>query len=295
MSIASSTINAEFLSYFSEIYGERWPKLLASLMADEVQVARVNQFADGASLVLKLPGVVAQTLAWTGHHELSRDAEGLFHFYVMDPASILCARALAVQSGDRVLDMCAAPGGKTLILAESLGAQGELIANEFSPARRARLTKVIQQYIPRDIRNQVWVTSKDGGLFAKSSPEQFERILVDAPCSGERHLLRSPNDMKEWSEKRSQKLAQRQYALMTAALCAAKAGARIVYSTCSIAPQENDGVIARLLEKSEKKGPKFKVVYPESEIAPEKTIYGSQYFPDQFGFGPIYFAVIEKA
>lgn len=228
----------------------------------------------------------------TNAQEIPRDPEGLLQYYVMDPASFFAARALGVRDGDQVLDMCAAPGGKSLILAEALKTSGELTANEMSEARRERLKKVIQQYIPRNVRDRVWVTGKDGGKFALTHQEKFDRILVDAPCSGERHLFEAPKELQEWKESRSEKLAQRQYALMTAALLACRPGGRIVYSTCSVSNLENDQVIQRLLKKKEGQ---FKVLETELPMAgSEKTEYGIQMWPDVCEAGPIYYSVLEK-
>lgn len=277
-----------FSTYFSEIYSDRWQALLVSLKEPEIQTARKNQFAEIDAVSLLPFENLGGCYRWD-RRELSRDKNNLLDFYVMDPASVYCARALQVQDGDKVLDMCAAPGGKSLILAESLKTSGELLANEISAGRRDRLKKVIQHYISRDVRNRVWVTGKDAGLFAKSHPGHFDRILVDAPCSGERHLLQSPKDLNEWSVARSEKLAQRQYALLTAALMAVKQGGRIVYSTCSISPLENDDVIERL---SSKKSGQFEVVKYES--VGEATRFGNQFLPDRLGYGPIYFSVLQK-
>jgi 5-methylcytosine rRNA methyltransferase NSUN4 len=278
------------LAHFSSVYADRWSLLWQALNQPEQQVARKNKFTNEI-LESLAPSSISGCFQWDGR-ELQRDDSGLLHFYVMDPASVLCARALQVEDGNLVLDMCAAPGGKTLILTEALKTSGEIFANEISAGRRERLKKVIQQYVPRDIRERVWVTAKEGGLYAKSHKDHFDRVLVDAPCSGERHLLQSPKDLQDWTLKRSEKLAQRQYALMTAALLVTKPGGRIVFSTCSISPLENDGVIDRLLQK---KSEMFKVVEFSGELLGEKTKYGQQYFPDQFGFGPIYFSVLEKA
>ncbi len=279
---------AAFSEHFSEVYSDRWQGLLDSLKAQEVQTARRNKFATIPSISLQPFDGLDNCYQWS-RGELGRDPQGLLDFYIMDPASVICARALNVQPGDKVLDMCAAPGGKSLILAESLMDSGELLANEISAGRRERLKKVIQQYISRVVRDRVWVTGKEAGLFAKSHPEYFDRILVDAPCSGERHLLQSPKDLEEWSVTRSQKLAQRQYALLTAALIAVKSGGQIVYSTCSISPIENDDVIERLLAK---KSGQFEVVKVVS--SGEATQFGNQFLPDRVGYGPIYFSVLQK-
>lgn len=265
-----------------------------SLRGTEKQVARWNQFVKEEPS-FPPSSELSGCYEWQGG-ELPRSQSQLLSCYVMDPASVIVARALDVQPGDKVLDMCAAPGGKTLILAEALLASGavvggELTANELSAGRRDRLKKVIQQYIPREARDQVWVTGKDGGLFAVHAKTRFDRVLLDAPCSGERHLLQNTTELNQWTENRSKKLAQRQYALLTAALEAVKPGGRIVYSTCSISPLENDGVVERVIDK--KKG-RLKLLEPTLEIKAEKTQCGFQYFPDQFGFGPLYFAVLER-
>lgn len=272
----SDAVPAAFQDFFALVYGARWPDLLNHLQQSESQIPRRNLFSTG-----DIPYVSGQ--------DLQRGAEGLLHYYIMDAASIQVAQALEVQDGDSVLDMCAAPGGKTLILIEALKNSGELIANEISEARRDRLTKVIQQYVPRSIRDRVRVSGKDGGKFALTHKQTFDRILVDAPCTGERHLLQNKKELSLWSESRSKKLAQRQYALLTAALLSAKPGARIVYSTCSISPYENDQVIDKLLQKKEG----FSVVeYQPLLPGAEMTKHGWLWLPDKSGFGPIFMSVV---
>ncbi len=273
----------EFQKFYGEMWGERWPTLLQAIQNPERQVARRNLFIAGSGPLW---------LTDFDFKEIPRDSQGLLQYYILDLASIYAAQALEVQAGDVVLDMCAAPGGKTLILAEALAQTGELSANEMSESRRDRLKKVIQQYIPRSVRDRVWVTGKDGGKFALSHKEKFDRILVDAPCSGERHLLLNKSEMLEWKAARSEKLAQRQYALLTAALLAVRSGGRIVYSTCSISSWENDEVIARLLKK---KSGQFIVLETHSpHPQAEKTEYGWQFLPDRSEMGPIYFSVLQK-
>ncbi len=271
--------------FYADMHGERWPALREALLAPEKRIARWNQFSQKAPT--DSPFFYLQESG-----EIPRDEEGLLQYYVMDPASYYAARALEVQNGDTVLDMCAAPGGKSLILAESLKTEGELIANEMSEARRERLMKVIQQYIPRAVRERVRVKGKDGGKFALTHKEEFDRILVDAPCSGERHLFETAKEIKEWKPSRSEKLAQRQYALLTAALLAVKPGGRIVYSTCAISNLENDEVIRRLLKKKEGQ---FAVLSSEPEMqGAEKTEFGIQMWPDRSEAGPIYYSVLQK-
>jgi len=271
--------------FYSSMLGERWQRLYPALLAPEARVGRWNQFSK------EIPPQESFFTA-VPTSEIPRDAEGLLRYYVMDLASFYAAQALQVESGERVLDMCAAPGGKSLILAEALASSGELIANELSQNRRERLKKVIQQYIPRSVRDRVWVTGKDAGQFALTHKESFDRILLDAPCSGERHLFASPQDLQEWKPSRSDKLAQRQYALLTAALLACRPGGKIVYSTCSISTLENDDVIERLQKKKKNQ---FEIRESPSPMeGSEATKYGRQIWPDATGFGPIYYAVLQK-
>lgn len=286
-----------FYIYFEKIYGPRWADLAKALQEPEKQVARVNLFSAQAQE------------KWTGQEFLpglrafrkegltpSRMQDELLDIYIMDPASLYAARALQVRPGERVLDMCAAPGGKTLVLAEALWASGseggELIANDLSEDRRDRLKKVIQQYVPRARRDHLWVHGKDAVQYGLREPESFDRVLLDAPCSGERHILENAAAFKEWSPRRTEHLATRQYSLLSAALLAVRKGGRIAYSTCSISPAENDGVIRKLLKKK-----KDQVRLLETEALPseaEKTECGWQFLPDRCGYGPIYFSVLEK-
>jgi 16S rRNA C967 or C1407 C5-methylase (RsmB/RsmF family) len=151
--------------------------------------------------------------------------------YRMDQASIIAAQALGVQPGDQVLDMCAAPGGKALILAEFLGDSGSLIANEMSQARRLRLKEVLDSHVPVDVRARVHITSFDGNQFGLKKANSFDRVLLDAPCSSEQHLLDADPTQKEWKDSRTKQLAMRQYSLLCSALLALKPGGTVLYST----------------------------------------------------------------
>lgn len=280
------------------MFNQRWPLLKSALLAEDEpttqhKISRFNHFST------EVP--TDQDYVFHGISELQRDAQGLFKNYIMDIASYWAAKALDVQSGDVVLDMCAAPGGKTLILAEALSQAGELIANEVSAGRRERLIKVIQQYIPRENRERFFVTGRDGGKFALTHPKYFDRILVDAPCSGERHLLQSPSDLQGWTPNRSVQLAQRQYALLTSALMACKPGGRILYSTCALSELENDAVIEKLIKKKMEKFPfaisfdylQLPWVEQMEKIGYERTQHGVRIWPDKAqGAGPIYFALL---
>jgi 16S rRNA C967 or C1407 C5-methylase (RsmB/RsmF family) len=189
--------------------------------------------------------------------------------------------------------MCAAPGGKSLVLAEKLNGTGTLICNEYSLNRRQRLIQVMQQYVPREVREKhIWVKGLDGMAYGMRDKGIYDSILLDAPCSGERHLLENPAELKKWSRNRTQKLSQKQYGLLTSALLALSSKGYLLYSTCSISPLENDGVIDHLIKK---KSDTFNVVQIERphELA-EPTEHGWIFLPDRSGFGPLYFCLLQK-
>lgn len=221
--------------------------------------------------------------------------------YYIDSASRYPAAALDVRPGMNVLDMCAAPGGKTLLLAIACGPGGSLTANDRSAERRNRLIKVLDECLPPQLRSCVKVTGHDASLWGMHEKNTYDRILLDAPCSSERHVYLSPPHLASWSPARSRQLAQRQYAMLAAALDAAREGGRIVYSTCSVSPLENDLNIEKLLRKRKgmlalEQSLSADLLSPDNRCGvPEKTAYGFQILPDAAGgAGPIYFAVILK-
>lgn len=285
------TVPKDFEDHFSQVYGSRWPEILEALRSKEKQVLFAPFLAGEEHEIEWLP-----SCWWLGEGRedwpQSRSSEGLLKYYVLDPASVLVARALGVNPGDRVLDMCAAPGGKSLVLAQTIGQDGTLDLNEISAPRRNRLTKVVQQYIPRHLREGIFVKGKDGLRFGLVAKETYDRILIDAPCSGERHLLENNVELSRWKKKRVTSLAQKQYSLLASGLGALKPGGRLVYSTCALSPEENDGVIAKAIKK--KKG-LFEVCRLEAPSPwAEKTEFGWIHLPDKCEFGPLYFSVVEK-
>lgn len=315
-------IQQEFDNYYRGIFGERWEALRAALLQPERQVRRANTLAmanvvpadssiprtnvssmansSGHSNAEQSPH--SDCLSWlpqcvwhTPVEQIPRADSDLLLYYVMDPASVLVAENLGVKPGDRVLDMCAAPGGKSLVLAQVLFSKpadsSELILNELSADRRHRLIKIVQQYLPRQIREQVWVKGKDGVRFGLEMPDTFDAILLDAPCSGERHLMGNPKELADWRPQRTKGLAQKQYSLLSSAWLALRQGGRLMYSTCALSPLENDGVIEKLLKKKTDA-----VVLKQSLLGPkfEETQFGRVYAPDRSGFGPMYSCLLTK-
>ncbi len=284
--------NPLFEAYFLKHYQGRWKTLRQSLVTPEKQILRLNLFSNEVLTSGLTPCEFLQDCYWKPEDfSLQKNEAGLYNYYVMDPASAIVAQALDVKPDESVLDMCAAPGGKSLILAEQMRS-GQLISNEISESRRERLMRVLHEYIPKEQRLFITVKGLDANLYGLRNPESFDRVLADVPCSGERHLLENTKEFSMWTEKRTKNLAIRQYSLLSAAWLAVKPGGRIVYSTCAISPEENDAVVAKLVKKR-----KPKILRPtwlnDLEFV-EETEHGFRILPDHCGFGPMYFSVIEK-
>jgi 16S rRNA C967 or C1407 C5-methylase (RsmB/RsmF family) len=249
---------ALFEETYSQLYGSRWPALRQALLCERKPIA----FADGLT------------------------AE-----YHMDEASVLVADLLGVRSGDRVLDLCAAPGGKTLVLASRLQGTGMLTSNDRSSARRARLRQVIESHLPQTWQESVRVTAHDAAKWGLHEQQAYDKILLDAPCSSERHVLCDPSALRKWTPSRPKHLAIQQFAMLASALEAVKVGGYILYSTCAITPLENEQVIEKLL--SRRKG-RVELVPIEVPYGEQRQV-GSAILPDSSdGKGPLYCCLIRR-
>jgi len=167
--------------------------------------------------------------------------------YIQAASSMTAAHAMQVEEGMSVLDMCAAPGSKTTQLAAVLNNTGILIANDRSRKRLYRLREVLQ------LQNatQVEVLCGEGERLGKTHADCFDRVLVDVPCSGEgRFRLDKPRRLENWNVQEIRRLAKLQTQLLIAAIRCVKVGGRVVYSTCTFAPEENECVLEHVLTKN---------------------------------------------
>lgn len=158
----------------------------------------------------------------------------------MAPAEYLQARPK-----ERVLDLCAAPGGKSTQLAAAMEQQGVLFCNEIHPARARVLSENIERM---GIRNAV-VTNETPERLSQVLEGFFDRVLVDAPCSGEGMFRRNPDARDEWSEENVRFCGRRQDEILAFAARLLRPGGRLVYSTCTFAPWEDEGTVLRFLQK----------------------------------------------
>ena len=255
-----ATQNNNFENYYQSLYKERWPILKKSLLIQVMPAA----FSDG----LKKP-------------------------YMMDRASIIAAQALRLPKNGLILDACAAPGGKSLVIASCMGKKTVLVANELSAQRRQRLSLILDEHLDDEKRQRIKITGIDAARLGSMSKEQnkYDAILLDVPCSSERHVMQDEKAFSKWTSARPRFLSQRQWSLLSAAFLILKEGGSLVYSTCAITPEENDNVAERLFAKY-----KNRVLLDEPDFAEgEKTKYGRIILPDVCdGIGPMYVARFGK-
>mgnify|MGYP002601944506 CR=1 FL=1 len=179
-------------------------------------------------------------------------------FYSQEPSASSAAPLLGVRPGMRVLDLCAAPGGKSSQLAAALGGWGLLVSNEYVPARAEVLKSNLERM---GVANAV-VLNEDTARIAAALPEFFDRVLVDAPCSGEGMFRKEEAAVTDWTEDTNAICANRQSEILTSAAKMMRPGGRLVYSTCTFSPVENEGVISDFLWRN----PDFSV---ENRPAPD--------------------------
>ena len=165
-------------------------------------------------------------------------------FYSQEPSASSAAPLLGVQPGMRVLDMCAAPGGKSSQLAAALQGRGVLVSNEYVAARADILKSNLERM---GVPNAV-VLNETPARIAEALPEFFDRVLVDAPCSG-LGVIRKKPDIRYKDPKPLEDLPQVQQAILENAAGYVKPGGVLMYSTCTILPRENGEIVSAFLEK----------------------------------------------
>ena len=258
--------SALFDEYFQDHYHDQWPDLLQAMQQDRKHYLALTQ--DLSKEYHGISGVIS-----------SKDAKGS---YFIDPASIYPVLALDIQPGHCVYDACAAPGGKSLLILRLLRGEGHLFCSDASRDRMHRLIHNLEAFGVHK-NYQTWqhdaLKTSDVGL--------VDRVLLDAPCSSERHWIEK-HLLADWRIGRTKHLAIKQHALLCRVWEKLRVGGKLVYSTCSISPEENDKVIAKFLKKRDGMS-EFRIQFGE------KTQFGHIILPHQYqGAGPVYYAVLIK-
>lgn len=185
--------------------------------------------------------------------------------YVQEPGAMAPAECVDIEPDWKILDMCAAPGGKSTQLKNKLGENGILVSNEIISSRCRILTGNVERL---GLHNTV-TTCMDTGKLAKLFPDTFDMIMVDAPCSGEGMFRKEEIAIDEWSPENVKKCAERQTQILENAVTALKNGGYIVYATCTFSLEENEMMIDAFLENH----PGFEIV-PVNEKVRENTSDG---------------------
>ncbi|KAI0105259.1 S-adenosyl-L-methionine-dependent methyltransferase [Nemania sp. FL0031] len=359
---AEDSFNRTYAAQFSE---ERWQQsLYPALTAPTRYAALTNRFAE-ADLDKVFPPEQAakmQTIAFPGiaepgdpipaplkaYQQDASEAEatfpppqpdsstGLMTHWNLDAASLLAVSILDPKPGDKIFDICAAPGGKSVALSQLLRpdsysnasptlAGGCLHSNEVNVVRNKRLASNLRSYLPEALfkAGEVKVLKLDGTEpFSVQTlplgPGGYDKVLLDAPCSSERHVIhahvkakqggRVADEMASWRSGHSKKMAKVQVALLMTALKAVRVGGRVLYATCSLSNDENDGVIEKgmeLVQKERKKlGIKWDFAVRSGDLGAqglegwaEPTKHGWLVLPDHPSggkWGPLFFSLLEK-
>ena len=278
----------DFLDRMEQMLGEEYLAFLESYEKERYQSLRINTLKTDRQQFLEQAPFSLTPVPWAenGFYYEKEDTPGKhpYHeagvYYIQEPSAMapveylmqpLLAEEETGMAGERILDLCAAPGGKSTQIAAAMQGQGMLICNEIHPAR----AKILSENVERmGIRNAM-VTNETPQRLAENFTEYFTRILVDAPCSGEGMFRKNEEACGEWSLENVQICADRQDEILDCAASMLAPGGRIVYSTCTFAPAENEGSMARFLSR-----------HPEFFIEEAKRIDGmSGGVPEWVTFG----------
>lgn len=248
----------EFENKMKAFLGNEWDDFLYSYDNNRFQALRFNtlkvQSPEERMRILKVLGISSdKRVSWANEayyfDENVRPGKHPYHemglYYIQEPSAMSAAALLAPKPGMRVLDLCAAPGGKSTQLATYLGDSGLLVSNEINTQR----SRILSQNIERmGIKNAI-VTNEDSFVLASHFPGFFNAIQVDAPCSGEGMFRKLPEAIEQWSVENVAICAARQKEILDNAAVMLKPGGTIVYSTCTFSKEENEDVIEYFLEK----------------------------------------------
>lgn len=243
---------AEFIERMKERLGNAFPAFLQAYENAVCRGIRVNPLKISREGFLKIAPFTLSPVPWeeNGFYIAEEKAGGdVYHFaglyYCQEPSAMCAAPLLDVTAGERVLDLCAAPGGKTTQLAAALNGRGVLVANEYVSSR----AKILAENVERLGVINCAVTNADTGRLAAELPCFFDKILVDAPCSGEGMFKKEEAAVREWSTETVLRCAERQKEILENAAAMLAPEGRLVYSTCTFSQEENEGQIADFLHR----------------------------------------------
>ena len=236
-----------FLLRMEKQLGEEYEDFLKSLERPRAVALRFNPLK-GAAPSLEF---VRESVGWEPngfyYDPDSRPGLHVYHeagvYYLQEASAMAPVALLDPQPGERVCDLCAAPGGKTTQIAGRMQGEGFLLCNEINPKR----AKILSRNIERMAVANTLVTNEHPANLAKKYPGFFDRVLVDAPCSGEGMFRKEEAAVTDWSQETVEMCARRQAEILHSAAELVRPGGRLVYSTCTFAPEEDEEAVAKFL------------------------------------------------
>lgn len=240
-----------FCERMRQLLGEEYNDFLSSYEKERYYGLRRNPLKDSAKTFTERMFFNLEKVSWAeeGYYYQAYQQPGrhVFHeagvYYIQEPSAMAVVEILDPRPGERILDLCAAPGGKSTQIAGRMGTEGLLLSNEIVPER----AKILSQNVERMGISNCVVCSEKPERMTMLFPSFFDRILVDAPCSGEGMFRKDEAARNEWSPAHVQMCAQRQRGILEEAAKMLKPGGVLVYSTCTFAPEENEGTVSAFI------------------------------------------------
>ena len=284
----------EFLERMEKMLGSEYRAFLDSYENEEYKALRVNPLKTEPYEFAKNGLFDLTKVEWEedGFYYAKGDMPGKhpYHeagvYYIQEPSAMAPVVFLEPKPGEVILDLCAAPGGKSTQIGTKMGGKGLLITNEIHPKR----AKILSENIERmGIANAIVLNETPNNL-ADRFDGFFDKILVDAPCSGEGMFRKNEEAQTEWSPENVQLCAKRQDEILDCAAKMLKAGGRIVFSTCTFSKEENEGSIQRFLERY----PDFSVREVKTFEGMEQNAYGVRLWPHKIKGEGHFLSVLQK-
>lgn len=247
------TLPPLFAERMKEMLGEEYDDFLKSYDRKRFSGLRVNTLKGDLQKLWYSLGFNLQEIPWTkngyfysgdfrpGKHPL-HDAGA---YYIQEPSAMAVAELVCPEDGDRILDLCAAPGGKSTAVAAEMQGRGLLVSNEIVPNR----AKILSSNIERMGIENALVLNESPQSLSKRFVEFFDKIIVDAPCSGEGMFRKEEEALAQWSEENVKMCAERQAEILDCAAEMVRCGGKIIYSTCTFAPDENEKAVCAFLDR----------------------------------------------
>lgn len=241
----------QFEKRMERMLDREFPDFLSSFSVKARSGLRVNTLKASAEEFAELADWELRPIPWIAngffYPETAAPSKHPWYYaglyYLQEPSAMTPANLLPVEPGMKVLDLCAAPGGKSTELAAKLKGEGVLVANDISNSRAKALLKNLELF---GVRNAL-VTSETPAALAARFPGYFDRILVDAPCSGEGMFRKQPAIMKNWEQYGTGYYAKLQREILPHAVSMLRPGGYLMYSTCTFSPEEDEETVDWLL------------------------------------------------